>query len=253
MKIILSPAKSLDFENAPILNESKDPQFIEDSEKLVKKLKKLNSNKIKSLMGVSDAIAALNVERFNNWSYPFIEGQAKPAAYVFTGEAYRGLDVNSMSAEEVGRLDDSLRILSGLYGLLKPTDNILPYRLEMGTRFAFTPTKTNLYKYWGDRLTNLLESEMEPDEILVNVASNEYNKAIDFKKLNRRVVTCHFKENREGEYKAIMTFAKKARGLMTRYIVQNDIKNVEDLKGFNLDNYFFKEDMSSENELTFVR
>ncbi|MFT5600260.1 MAG: cytoplasmic iron level regulating protein YaaA (DUF328/UPF0246 family) [Flavobacteriales bacterium] len=253
MKIILSPAKSLDFDNAPLIKDSADPKFIQDSQNLVNKLKKLSSEKIKSLMGVSDAIAALNVQRFSNWNYPFKEGQAKPAAYVFTGEAYRGLDVNSLSEEEVKRLDESLRILSGLYGLIKPTDNILPYRLEMGTRYAFTPAKTNLYKYWGSRLTEALASEMDENEILVNVASNEYNKAIDFKKLNRRVVTCHFKENREGEYKAIMTFAKRARGLMTRYIVQNNIQKVEDLKGFNLENYFFKEDLSSENELTFVR
>lgn len=253
MKIILSPAKSLDFENARVEEKIKTtPEFVEDSQYLVNKLKKYSPNKIKSLMKVSDDIAHLNYERFQKWQYPFSE-EAKQALFVFTGEAYRGLDANSMTEKEVLRANDKLRILSGLYGILKPLDLMLPYRLEMGTSLKVTPTKTNLYKYWGDKLSKHLENEMAEDEVLVNVASNEYSKVLNLKKFGRRVITCTFKEERNGEYKAIMTFAKRARGLMTRFIIQEDIDDVEHLKGFDLDNYSYNDSLSSEDEFVFTR
>lgn len=252
MKIILSPAKSLDFENAKLVEEQSIPAFIEDASYLVGKLKKFSPKKIKSLMGVSDAIAHLNFDRYQSWEYPF-SGQAKQAMFVFTGEAYRGLDANSLSATELNNANQKLRILSGLYGILRPFDMMLPYRLEMGTSFKVTPTKTNLYKYWGDRVAKQLETEMEPDEVLVNVASNEYSKVLNLKNFKRRVITCVFKEERNGEYKAIMTFAKRARGLMTRFIVQEGIEEVEHLKAFDLDGYAFNAALSTEDEFVYTR
>ena len=252
MKIILSPAKSLDFENAKQIKNATTPHFIEDSEKLIGKLKKYSPKKIKTLMSVSDAIAELNYERFQNWNFPF-KDDAKPAAYVFTGEAYRGLDAASLNDKEQNILNNRLRILSGLYGILRPNDLILPYRLEMGTSMKVTPKTTNLYKFWGEKLKLHLEEEMEEDEVLVNVASNEYNKSLMLKKFNRKVITCHFKEAKGNDYKAIMTFAKKARGYMTRFIVQNDIQKIDHLKAFDTDGYIFNPGLSSETEFTFTR
>lgn len=252
MKILLSPAKSLDFENAKALPHSEAPIFIEQSEYLVNKLKKLSAAQIKKLMHVSDEIAALNFERFYNWKYPFDE-LAKPAMYVFTGEAYRGLDANSFSTEEINNCNQKLRILSGLYGLLRPSDLILPYRLEMGTSFKVTSKITNLYKFWGTKITDELNNEMKEGEVLVNLASNEYSKVVDFKNIKGKVVTCAFKEERNGEYKAIMTYAKRARGTMSKFIILNNIEKSEDLKAFDLDDYSFNEKLSTEKEYVFVR
>lgn len=252
MKIILSPAKSLDFDNAKNVGISSIPAFIEDSQYLIEKLKKLSVKQIKSLMNVSDEIAHLNFDRFQNWEYPFNE-EAKQAMFVFTGEAYRGLDAHSLTEDEVLRADSQLRILSGLYGILKPLDLMLPYRLEMGTSFKVTPKKTNLYKYWEDSLKNSLEDEMDKDEVLVNVASNEYSKALKLNTFNRRVITCHFKEEKNGEYKAIMTFAKRARGLMTRFILKENIEKPEHLKAFDFEKYSFNQSLSTDSEFTFTR
>ncbi len=252
MKILLSPAKSLDFENAKMLSNVQTPIFIEKSSYLVNKLQKLSVKQIKKLMSVSDEIAALNFERFYNWKFPF-DDHAKPALFVFTGEAYRGLDANSFSEKDLDSCNEKLRILSGLYGLLRPSDLILPYRLEMGTSLKVTPKVTNLYKFWGDKITEALNDELNEGEVVVNLASNEYSKVVDFKKIKSKVVTCVFKEERNGEYKTIMTFAKRARGTMSRFIIQNDIENVEDLKGFDSDNYVFNSEMSSDDEYVFIR
>lgn len=252
MKVILSPAKSLDFENAKSFGEATTPVFINDASILAGKLKKLSVKKIKELMDVSTDIAALNYQRFQDWSFPF-DDSAKQALFVFTGEAYRGLDANSLTEEEVLRTNETLRILSGMYGLLKPLDAMLPYRLEMGTSFKVTPKVTNLYKYWGNKLSKELESEMAKDEVLVNVASNEYSKALNLSKFNRKVITCSFKEEKNGEFKAIMTFAKKARGMMTRFIVTENISEVEHLKGFDLEGYSFNSKQSNEREFVFTR
>lgn len=253
MKIILSPAKSLEFEKAKIFESEKSiPTFIEDSQYLINKLKKYSPKKIKALMNVSDDIAHLNHERFQRWEYPFSD-EAKQALFVFAGDAYRGLDANSLTSEEVLRANDKLRIISGLYGLLKPLDMMLPYRLEMGTSLKVTPTKTNLYKFWGSKLAEKLEGEMKEDEVLVNVASNEYAKALNLKQFGRKVITCSFKEEKNGEYKAIMTFAKRARGLMTRFIIQEDIDKIEHLKAFDLEDYVYNESFSSEDEFVFTR
>lgn len=253
MKVILSPAKSLDFEHSKQLEIESTPYFIKDSELLIKSLKKLKPKQIGALMDVSEPIAQLNFERFQNWVFPFPENQSKSALFVFTGEAYRGLDANSFNENELNIAQNKLRILSGLYGILKPSDLILPYRLEMSTSHKFSAKHTNLYSFWGTKLSLFLESEMNENEILVNVASNEYNKALKLNKFKRKVITCSFKEGKNGDYKAIMTFAKKARGLMARYIIQNNIEESEHLKTFDSDGYLFNKSLSSENEFVFTR
>lgn len=252
MKIILSPAKSLDFDNAKQYESGSIPQFIDKSEYLAGKLKKYSPKKIKDLMGVSDEIAHLNFDRFQRWSFPF-SNEARQALFVFTGEAYRGLDANSLTNEEVIRANEKLRILSGMYGILKPLDLMLPYRLEMGTSLKITPKTTNLYKFWADQLSNALESEMKEEEVLVNVASNEYSKALNLNNFKRKVITCSFKEEKNGEFKAIMTFAKRARGLMARFIIQQNIEDPEYLKAFDLDGYTYNEALSDQNEFVFTR
>ena len=253
MNVILSPAKSLDFENAKRLNSSTIPHFIKDSEQLIKSLKKLNPKSIASLMDVSETIAQLNYERFQNWTFPFPIDHTGSALFVFTGEAYRGLDAASLNEKELEVAQQKLRILSGLYGIIKPNDVILPYRLEMSTSYAFSSKHSNLYSFWGNKLSDFLESEMKEDEILVNVASNEYSKALKLAKFKRRVITCHFKEGKNGEYKAVMTFAKKARGLMARFIIQNNIEDSEHLKAFESEGYLFNQELSTENEFVFTR
>ncbi len=252
MKILLSPAKSLDFDNAKIYEPTTIPRLIVNSEYLVNKLQKLSAKQIKKLMSVSDEIAALNFERFYNWNFPFND-TARSALFVFTGEAYRGLDANSFSENDLECAQDKLRILSGLYGLLKPSDLILPYRLEMGTSLKVTPKITNLYKYWGTKITDALKEELSPNEVVVNLASNEYSKAVDFKKIKNEVINCAFKEERNGEFKAIMTFAKRARGTMSRFIIQNNLEDKSELKAFDLDGYSYNNQLSSENEYVFTR
>lgn len=253
MKVILSPAKSLDFENAKRLKSDTSPYFIKESEELIKSLKKLNPKNIASLMDVSESIAQLNYERFLNWTYPFPIEKTGSSVFVFTGEAYRGLDAFSLSEKELEVAQQKLRILSGLYGILKPSDLILPYRLEMSTSYKFSSKHSNLYSFWGNKLSDFLESEMKEDEILVNVASNEYSKALKLAKFKRRVITCHFKEGKNGEYKAVMTFAKKARGLMARFMIQHNIEESEHLKAFDSDGYLFNKSLSAENEFVFTR
>jgi cytoplasmic iron level regulating protein YaaA (DUF328/UPF0246 family) len=253
MKVILSPAKSLDFEKSKKLNFSTEPYFIKDSVALIKSLKKLKPKAIMELMDVSMPIAELNYDRFQKWNYPFSETEVGFSLFVFTGEAYRGLDAATLSEKEIEVAQSKLRILSGLYGILKPSDLILPYRLEMSTSHKFSSKTNSLYSYWGDKLRKHLENEMISDEILVNVASNEYSKALQLSKFKHRVINCHFKEGKNGEYKAIMTFAKKARGMMARFIIQNNIEEIEHLKAFDSDGYHFNNELSSENEFVFTR
>lgn len=256
MKILLSPAKSIDFSNKHSSKVSSLPTFLSESEYLINKLKKLNVKKIQKLMGVSSEIANLNYNRFQEWSLPFNEVNSRSAADIFTGAAYQGLDFLSLSEADRSYGQESLRILSGLYGVLKPLDLIQPYRLEMGTRFAVTPKNKNLYLFWGDKLCDNLNLELsnDPNEVLVNCASSEYFKAAKLNNIKSKVITPIFKDkSKNGEYKVIMTFAKKARGLMTRYIIQNRISKIEDLKGFNLEGYSFVANESNDNEIVFLR
>ena len=235
MKIILSPAKSLDFDNIPKTEVASQPIFLNESQLLINKLKKYSPKKIGDLMSISPKLSDLNYSRFQDWTLPFTNDNAKTAMYVFTGDAYRGMNPREFSQEDVVNAQGYLRILSGLYGILKPQDIIQPYRLEMGTKIDYTEKVNNLYKFWGDKVTDALNAEMEKEEVLINLASNEYFKVIDPKKLNHRIVTCSFKDEKNGAYKIISFYAKFARGLMTRFIIQNKITEVDHLKAFDYD------------------
>ncbi|MFD2566232.1 peroxide stress protein YaaA [Pseudotenacibaculum haliotis] len=252
MKIIISPAKSLDFENKATTSLHSQPCFLEQSEKLNKKLRTISRKKLGELMSISPALASLNYDRNQEWQPPFTLDNAKQAVYAFTGEVYRGLDVTTLDEDKLPLLQERLRILSGLYGLLKPLDLIQPYRLEMGTRLK-VGRRDNLYKFWDHSLAGALNEEMEDDELLINLASAEYFKALPKKALKVPMITPVFKELKNGQYKTIMTFAKKARGLMVRYILDNNVNTLEELKGFNTEGYGFSEAMSTDTELVFIR
>ena len=253
MKIVLSPAKSLDFDNIPKTELASQPIFLNESQLLINKLKKYSSKKVGALMSISPKLSDLNYSRFQDWTLPFTNENAKTAMYVFTGDAYRGMNPREFSQEDVLNAQGYLRILSGLYGVLKPLDIMQPYRLEMGTKLEYSKNVNNLYKFWGDKVTDALNEEMVKDEVLINLASNEYFKVIDPKKLNHRIVTCSFKDEKNGAYKMISFFAKFARGLMTRFIIQNKISEVDQLKAFDLDRYCYNEEMSTEDNFVFVR
>jgi len=252
MKIIISPAKSLDFETKVPTSLHTQPRFLEHSEKLNKKLKTFSKNKLSDLMKISNDLASLNYERNQTWKVPFSTENSKQAIYAFTGEVFRGIDINSLEEEKLPILQERLRILSGLYGLLKPLDLIQPYRLEMGTKLKVGSTE-NLYKFWNDTVAKSLNEELKDGELLVNLASTEYFKVIPKKILKVPMITPVFKDFKNGEYKTIMTFAKKARGLMVRYIINHNVKTIEELKGFNVDRYRFSQEMSSGNDLVFTR
>ncbi|MFD1553938.1 peroxide stress protein YaaA [Putridiphycobacter roseus] len=256
MKILLSPAKSIDFEVDVTKNTPTQPLFLSEAEYLIHKLQKLSSRQISDLMSVSKPIADLNYERFQQWQLPFTKDNSKSAADIFTGMAYQGLDYPSLSIEERARGQEQLRILSGLYGVLKPLDLIQPYRLEMGTRFKITPKVKNLYLYWGDKIVNTLNAELEQDEfpILVNCASSEYFKAAKLKEIKGKVITPVFKDiNKNGIYKVNMTFAKKARGLMTRFLITEQVDSIEKIKTFSSAGYWFCNTESTAEEFVFKR
>lgn len=252
MKIIISPAKSLDFETPVITSLHTQPQFLEESVKLNKKLKTLSRKKIAEFMGVSKDLAELNYQRNQDWSLPFTPENAKQAVFAFTGEVYRGIDMTTLAVDKLPVLQDRLRILSGLYGLLKPLDLMQPYRLEMGKKLK-VGRKENLYKFWGDSLAEALNDEMADDELFINLASSEYFKAVNQKVLKVPMITPVFKDFKNGQYKTIMTFAKKARGLMVRYIVENNIQDLDGIKTFNTEGYAFDANLSTETELVFTR
>ncbi|MDA9254335.1 peroxide stress protein YaaA [Flavobacteriaceae bacterium] len=252
MKIIISPAKSLDFESSAKTSVYTQPSFLKESSLLNKKLKVLSKKKLSDLMKISPALADLNYDRNQNWHQPFSLKNSKQAIYAFTGEVFRGIDITSLAEEKIPLLQDRLRILSGLYGLLKPLDLIQPYRLEMGTRISVGKAD-NLYKFWDSNLADALNNEMKGGDLLINLASSEYFKAVPEKALKTSMITPIFKELKNGDYKIVMTYAKRARGLMVRYIIENDINTLEELKGFNTDGYAFTESLSTETELVFTR
>lgn len=252
MKIIISPAKSLDFEKKVPTSLHTQPRFLEQSEKLNKKLKTLSKKKLSDVMSISEDLARLNYERNQAWATPFTPENAKQAIYAFNGEVFRGININSLPLEKLPIFQENLRILSGLYGLLKPLDLIQPYRLEMGTKLKIG-RKENLYQFWGDSISKALNEELSEGELLLNLASLEYFKVINQKILKTPLITPIFKDFKNGQYKTIMTFAKKARGLMVRFIIDNDINTIDDLKKFNLENYRFDENLSQKNNLVFTR
>ncbi len=252
MKIVISPAKSLNFKDKAPTSLHTKPQFLDKAAQLNEKLKTLSQKDLSALMKISNELANLNYERNKNWHTNFTLENAKQSVYSFTGEVYRGLEAVTISEDKIPVMQSTLRILSGLYGLLKPLDLIQPYRLEMGTKLQVDKNK-NLYAFWGETIANALNKEMQNDELLINLASVEYFKAIPKKALKSTVITPVFKELKGDTYKTIAIYAKKARGLMVRYIIDNNIKTVTDLKGFNTDGYGFSENLSTETELIFTR
>ncbi len=252
MKIILSPAKSLEFETKAATSKYTEPVFLEQAQKLNGVLKKRSAKQISKLMSVSDALGQLNFQRNQEWHMPFTPKNAKQAIYAFRGDVFRGFDVDSLPKEKLDQLQDKLRILSGQYGLLKPLDLMQAYRLEMGTKLKIG-RKDNLYQFWDTTITDALNSELEDGEPLINLASAEYFKVIKPKLLKTSMITPIFKDLKNGEYKTIMTFAKLARGYMLRYIINNNIETVEGLKGFTTEGYGFDANMSTETELVFTR
>lgn len=252
MKLVLSPAKSLDFESKLPTAKFTEAQFLKQSERLNKLLKKKSVRSLGNLMNISNDLSRLNYERNQSWELPFTKENARPAIYAFSGDVYRGLDAYTIPIEKIDVVQDKVRILSGLYGLLKPMDLMQPYRLEMGTKMPVGKNK-NLYEFWKKDITASLNKELEEGELFLNLASTEYFKVIDKKKLKVPIVTATFKDLSKGEYKVIMTYAKLARGYMTRYIIDTNANTVNDLKGFNYEGYNFSEPMSTEEELVFIR
>ncbi|WP_291962031.1 peroxide stress protein YaaA [Maribacter sp.] len=253
MKIVISPAKSLNYESELPTTTYTSPEFIDDAEKLNKVLKKKKPKALAELMSISDNLAELNWQRNQDFTVPFTPQNARPAVYAFSGDVYQGLDAYTLTEEKIEKLQQTLRILSGQYGILKPLDLMQPYRLEMGTSLKIG-RKKNLYEYWGERLTDHLNNEMADGELLVNLASNEYYSALKPKKIKAEIITPVFKDWKNDKLKIISFFAKKARGAMVRYIIDTDARTLEDIKGFNLDDYqFSKEHTLKENEPVFIR
>jgi hypothetical protein len=253
MKIVISPAKSLNYESELPTSEYSYPEFIEDAEKLNKILRKKKPKALSELMSLSDNLAKLNWERNQEFEIPFTSDNARQAIYSFNGDVYQGLDAFTLSQDKIQTMQKNLRILSGQYGILKPLDLMQPYRLEMGTSLKIG-RKKNLYEFWGERLTNALNNEMEENELMVNLASNEYYSVLQPKKIKATIVTPIFKDWKNDKFKIISFFAKKARGSMVRYILDSNANTLEDIKCFNLDDYeFSKEHTLKENEPVFIR
>lgn len=254
MLIVVSPAKTLDYETPPTTQSHTQPQFLEHAQQLIDELKALSVQDVAELMKLSDKLASLNVARYESWTPEFTRENAKQAVLAFKGDVYTGLDAESLSEEQLQFAQAHLRILSGLYGVLKPLDLMQPYRLEMGTKFSNSRGK-NLYEFWGNIICDQLNNELAATEspVLINLASNEYYKAAKEKNLNARIITPAFKDWKGGQYKMISFYAKKARGLMTRYIIENRIEDPEQLKQFDLEGYRFAESMSAGDNWTFIR
>ncbi|MEH6471918.1 MAG: peroxide stress protein YaaA [Halopseudomonas sp.] len=259
MLILISPAKTLDFDTAPTTQRFSQPELLLHSQQLIEQLREMPPQAIGELMKLSDKLASLNAARFETWAQPFTADNAKQALLAFKGDVYTGLDAQTLSEDDLSFAQQHLRMLSGLYGLLRPLDLMQPYRLEMGTKLA-NDRGANLYQFWGDIITDAVNQALsdqaeadQGDELLINLASNEYYKSVQTKRLNARVITPVFKDRKNGQYKVISFFAKKARGLMTRYIIENRLSDIQALKAFDAQGYYFCESESSDNELLFKR
>ena len=254
MLTVISPAKTLDFETPPVTRKSTVPQMLDRSAELVDDMRSLDPDDIRALMGVSENIAQLNHQRFMNWNRPFSLDNAKQSIFAFRGDVYTGLDAETLSTPELTFAQSHLRILSGLYGVLRPLDLMQPYRLEMGIKFANRSGK-NLYEFWGDQITTRLNAQLKKlkSDVLVNLASNEYFKSVKAGQLNGEIITPVFKDLKSGKYKIISFYAKKARGQMSRFIIENAIEDPAKLKGFDTDGYSYNSAQSSARELVFTR
>jgi uncharacterized protein len=254
MLIVVSPAKNLDFESPLVIQKYSQPELLEHSQVLIERCLSLTPADLSSLMKISDKLAGLNAARFGQWSQPFTPNNARQAILAFNGDVYAGLDAASFSVDDFSFAQQHFRILSGLYGLLKPLDLMQAYRLEMGTKLD-TVRGSNLYQFWGDIITDKVNQALaeQGDQVLINLASNEYFKTVHKKNLNGRIITPAFKDWKNGQYKMISFFAKKARGLMARYIIQNQLTDIEQLKAFNLAGYQYDQSLSKANDWVFTR
>ena len=254
MLIVISPAKTLDFETPPTVPSFTIPDLLTDSAELIDELREYEPYRLSELMGISPKLAELNSNRYHAWSLPFTGGNAKQSVLAFKGDVYTGLDADNLSQDDLQYAQQHLRILSGLYGVLKPLDLMQPYRLEMGTKLK-TRRGKDLYAFWQDRIHAAINAELVNQEhpVLVNLASNEYFKSVKAGKLQARIITPGFKEKRNGEFKMITFFAKKARGSMSRYIIRNRLAEPEDIKGFDLEDYRYNDALSSADRPVFTR
>lgn len=253
MKIVVSPAKTLDYTSKLPTTRATQPKFLEEAEMINNKLERKSKQAISELMDISDKLAELNYQRYKDFNIPFTKDNARPAVYAFAGDVYTGLDAYSIPSEKIDLLQDSLRILSGMYGMLRPLDLMQPYRLEMGTKLSIN-RKKDLYGFWKNNLTQALNSELKDDELFLNLASVEYFSAIDAKKLKVPVIAPVFKDFKNGKLKIISFFAKKARGSMTRFAIDNNINTLDDVRAFNYEGYGFSEKYTEkESEPVFIR
>ena len=254
MLALISPAKTLDYETALPSDEYTQPRLLEHSQELIDVARKLSATEIANLMSVSEKIATLNVERFRDWQAEFDLANARQAMFAFKGDVYTGLDAYSLSVAEIEFAQQHLRMLSGLYGLLRPLDLMMPYRLEMGTKLQ-NARGENLYRFWGDIITNLINQDLKHNQsaLLVNLASDEYYKSVQEAKIQAEIIKPVFLDQKNGKYKVISFYAKKARGLMARFIIENKLERAEDLKAFNSEGYYFDADSSLKGELVFKR
>jgi cytoplasmic iron level regulating protein YaaA (DUF328/UPF0246 family) len=254
MLILISPAKTLDYQSPLATERYTQPALLEHSQQLIKTARTLSAPQIKKLMGISDKLADLNATRFHDWQPDFTPENARQALLAFKGDVYTGLQAETFSDADFDFAQRHLRMLSGLYGVLRPLDLMQPYRLEMGIRFENERGK-DLYQFWGDIITDTLNAALaeQGDEIVVNLASDEYFRAVKPKKLNARIIKPVFLDEKNGTFKVISFYAKKARGLMSRYIIEQRLTKPEQLRGFNREGYFFDEAASTPDELVFKR
>lgn len=258
MIFVISPAKALDFETPPVTASFTQPDFLDEARELIGIMQQKSPAQVADLMNLSDQLAALNVARYESWAPPFTPENAKQAVLAFNGDVYEGLDAPTLSHDELDWAQRHLRILSGLYGLLRPLDLMQPYRLEMGTRLENAKGR-NLYAFWGDKLTGALNELLAAERgrgetpVLVNLASEEYFKSVKPAKLGARVVSAVFEDWKGGRYRIISFYAKRARGLMCRYAIRNRIDAVEGLKGFDYEGYAFAREASDDETLVFRR
>ena len=254
MLTVISPAKTLDFESKPVTPRFTQPQYLDHSQELIEQLRELSPAQISELMHVSDKIGGLNAARFGSWTPAFTPANAKQALLAFKGDVYTGLNAETLKDADFTYAQDHLRMLSGLYGLLRPLDLMMPYRLEMGTKLPNARGK-DLYAFWGTRISEWLNDALaeQGDDVLLNLASNEYFSAVKRSALNARIINTEFKDLKNGQYKIISFYAKKARGMMSRFVIQERINTPADLKQFDLQGYRYSAEQSKPDNLVFLR
>jgi len=254
MLMVISPAKTLDFETPPTTERFTQPQYLDHSQELILQLRELTPAQISELMHLSDKLAGLNAARFGSWTPAFTEKNAKQALLAFKGDVYTGLAAETLSETDLDYAQQHLRMLSGLYGLLRPLDLMQPYRLEMGTKLANARGK-DLYAFWGERISEWLNEALaeQGDDVLLNLASNEYFSAVKRSALKARVIDTEFRDQKNGQYKIISFYAKKARGMMSRFVISERIDNPEHLKQFDVQGYRFDNELSKPEKLVFLR